>query len=339
MAIRIETEIPRRFEAGPTASLDDGGDLFKVYCRDALQEPLLDHEQEIELAKTMEAGREAERRLSEEERELTILQREGLEEDISRGVEARDRLWKANLRLVVSIAKGYLRPGVNYLDLIQEGNIGLMKAIERYDYRRENRFFTYAYYWIEQAVARATDNQTVGESKTSARQGELKRRLPRIIDKFRQKLGREPTLEEISEATGATVEMIEDLRKKNLVSLSSAIGEEGEGELEEVIADSRMTPFDQTAERSLLRDTIASLLKGLDEKERLVLDLRYGFDGKGARTFKEITEELQIHGINGRKGKYTKQNIQILERRVRRKLYTLAVARGVDLKSFVDLLE
>lgn len=307
MAIRVESGIPAGVEVNvrlkPAAFLaagdiTDEADLISVYYQDALRKPLLSHGQVISLAKNIEAGREAERQLSGEAEWLTSYQREELKEDLLRADEARRELCEANLRLVVSIAKKYRGRGLRFLDLIQEGNLGLMRAVEKFDYRKDTRFSTYAYSWIEQAVGRATDNQAVGEKGVSRRQGELKRKLPRVVDKLSQKLGREPSNREISEALGVKFSDVERLATIGTVSLSSPVGEDGEGELIEFLPDANVPLPEETADWKLFRDFVGELLEnsGLYDRELKVIRRRFGFvDGKSWK-LKEVGDELGLTG-------------------------------------------
>ena len=271
----------------------DTDDLVTLYFRQAAREPLLSSSEEIALAKTIEGGEEARRALAngyptEEEREDLI-------RAINEGETARQRMIISNSRLVISIAKKYRGRGIPFIDLVQEGNIGLMRAIKKYDWRRGNKFSTYATWWIRQAVTRAiADNgRTI---RVPVHMGDLINRMLRAEHRLYQELGRRPTEIELAVALDKSPDKVKDVRKIAMypVSLETPINHEEEATLGDFIED-RHTPIpDEQVTSNLMNADIMDALKGLSLREARVLQMRYGLmDGK-IYTLQSIGEKMGI---------------------------------------------
>ena len=254
-------------------SLDDS---VKMYLKDIGRVPLLSAEREVELAKRMEEGDE----------------------------EAKRILSEANLRLVVSIAKRYVGRGMQFLDLIQEGNLGLMKAVEKFDYRKGFKFSTYATWWIRQSITRAIADQA-RTIRIPVHMVETINKQVRATRQLLQKLGREPSPEEIAEFIGSTPERVREIQKiaQDPVSLETPIGEEEDSHLGDFIEDSN-------AEANMLREQLISVLSTLTPREEKVLRLRYGIDDSHPRTLEEVGKEFNV----------TRERIRQIEAKALRKL-------------------
>jgi RNA polymerase primary sigma factor len=263
-------------------------DSVQTYLREIGQVALLTAADEVALAQDIINGEAARVALQREER-LIWSERIRLERALAQGDEARQRLIQANLRLVVSIAKKYLGSPLSFMDLVQEGNIGLMRAVEKFDYTRGNRFSTYATWWIRQAVTRAI-----------AEQGRLIRlpvhlsdaigQLRRVTHQLEQVLERAPTIEEIGEALGVSPRKIERLMQAAAqpISLEQPLGDEGEGQIGDHLADDESAaPVEIAAQRMLQQDLSRALME-LPERERAILQLRYGLTDGRRRTLEEV---------------------------------------------------
>ena len=264
-----------------------------MYLREIDRGPLLTAKQEVDLAKRIERGQEAEERLKKPG--LDDRERVELEEHVKDGETARRALTEANLRLVVSIAKRYMGKGLPLLDLIQEGNLGLAHAVEKFDYRKGFRFSTYAHWWIRQAVTRGIANQArtvrvpvhmidlIGDTLRASRQ-------------LQQRLGREPTDEEIAAEMGVTPGRVAEIlsASRQPISLETPVGSEEQEKLSDLIADRMIESPTEFAARRLLRDHISDVLDELSERERVVLRLRFGLDDGRSKTLEEIGEVLGV---------------------------------------------
>jgi RNA polymerase primary sigma factor len=279
------------------SSLDDP---VRMYLREIGRVPLLTAEEEIALAKRMERGRlefqnhpHCNRRIVED------------------GEEAQRKLTEANLRLVVSVAKKYIGRGMSLLDLIQEGNIGLIRAVEKFDYRKGFKFSTYATWWIRQAITRAIADQA-RTIRIPVHMVETINRLIRISRRLLQELGREPTSEEIALEMQITPEKVREIIKvsQEPVSLETPIGEEEDSHLGDFIEDHSALAPAEAASHQLLKEQVEVVLGGLSERERKVLQLRFGLDDGRSRTLEEV----------GREFKVTRERIRQIEAKALRKL-------------------
>jgi RNA polymerase primary sigma factor len=265
-----------------------------LYLREISQRPLLTAEQEVELAKQREAGEEAKGLLAAGV--LDAGQRERLEEALRIGDAARRTLVESNLRLVVSVARKYMGRGLLFLDLIQEGNIGLQRGVEKYDWRRGFRFSTYAYWWIRQAISRAVADQ----ARTIRLPVHIIEQLTRLYNTARelhQELGREPTPVEIGERLGIEPEKVREAFRaaKVPISLEMPIGEEEESTLADLIADAASRAPSEEAEEGVLSDMLDDALRRhLTPREAQVLRMRFGLEDGQVRTLGEVGDELDI---------------------------------------------
>ena len=273
----------------------DEEDLVRLYLTDIGQYPLLTKEGEVELAKKIEEGLKAEEKTKANSAKLTPTEIRKLKVIIRRGSKAERTFVQSNLRLVVSIAKKYQASGLPLLDLIQEGNLGLMHAVEKFDWRKGFKFSTYATWWIRQAITRGIAN-TGRTIRLPVHAGDTLARLQKARSRLEIKFGRQATLAELS----AEVEMPEDKVTEALrfaaepLSLSEPLREDGDAELGDVVEDrSAESPF-ETAATALLPEEISRLLAPLDEREREILKLRFGLDRGEPRTLEEVGEHFDL---------------------------------------------
>ena len=262
------------------SSVDDS---VKIYLKDIGKVPLLTGEQEIELAKRMKEGDE----------------------------EAKHLLSEANLRLVVSIAKRYVGRGMQFLDLIQEGNLGLMKAVEKFDYTKGFKFSTYATWWIRQAITRAIADQA-RTIRIPVHMVETINKQVRATRQLLQQLGREPSAEEIAQHLGCSVERVREIQKiaQDPVSLETPIGEEEDSHLGDFIEDTGALSPSDVAESNMLKEQLIQVLNTLTPREEKVLRLRYGLDDSHPRTLEEVGKEFNV----------TRERIRQIEAKALRKL-------------------
>jgi RNA polymerase primary sigma factor len=270
-------------------------DAITRYLREIGRTPLLNAKEEVDLAQTIEAGKEARAQLDEYGKELGPGDRIELHRIKDRGDEARQRLIQANLRLVVSVAKKYMGRGMPLLDLIQEGNIGLMRAVEKFDWRKGNRFSTYATWWIRQAVTRALAEQS-RLIRLPVHLGESLGQMRRTAERLAIALQREPTHAELGTALGLPEEQIKRMLEavRQPLSLSLPVGESGESEFGDFIEDDRIVPPEEQASRTMLERDIFKALDELPDRERTVLELRYGLNDGQRRTLEEVGRSLGI---------------------------------------------
>jgi RNA polymerase primary sigma factor len=267
-------------------------DAVQHYLQEIGRVSLLTASEEIELAERMERGDAAQTRLDAAE-DMSVQLRRALYEDVCSGVEARRHLIQANLRLVVSIAKKYVGRGLSLLDLIQEGNIGLMRAVEKFDYHKGNRFSTYATWWIRQAVTRsiAEQGRTI---RLPVHMSESVGQVKRAAEKLSQSLERQPTAEEIALALGQPVDRIERILEasRRPISLETPVGDEGEHTLGDFLPDEELPNPTEFASQQMLRSDLATALNHLSERERRIIDLRYGLVDGQRRTLEEVGRVL-----------------------------------------------
>ncbi|PDV99633.1 sigma-70 family RNA polymerase sigma factor [Candidatus Viridilinea mediisalina] len=267
-------------------------DAVQHYLQEIGRVSLLTAGEEVELAERIERGNAAEDRLTETY-ELTWALRLALVQDVQLGHDARRHLIQANLRLVVSIAKKYVGRGLSLLDLIQEGNIGLMRAVEKFDHRKGNRFSTYATWWIRQAVTRAIAEQ--GRTiRLPVHMSESVSQVKRTTERLAQSLERQPTPEEIALALGQPVERIRRILEaaRRPVSLETPVGDEGEHTLGDFLTDEELPSPSDSASSKLLRRDLSVALDHLNERERRIIDLRYGLLDGRRRTLEEVGRTL-----------------------------------------------
>ena len=281
-------------------SIPDGisiEDPVRMYLKEIGKVPLLSAEEEIELAKRMENGDQ----------------------------EAKKRLAEANLRLVVSIAKRYVGRGMLFLDLIQEGNLGLIKAVEKFDYRKGYKFSTYATWWIRQAITRAIADQA-RTIRIPVHMVETINKLIRVSRQLLQELGREPLPEEIAEEMNLPVERVREILKisQEPVSLETPIGEEEDSHLGDFIQDDNVPVPADAAAFTLLKEQLVEVLGTLTEREQKVLRLRFGLDDGRARTLEEVGKEFNV----------TRERIRQIEAKALRKLRH--PSRSRKLKDYLD---
>ena len=275
-------------------------DPVRMYLKEIGKVPLLTADEEIELAQRMEEGDE----------------------------EAKKRLAEANLRLVVSIAKRYVGRGMLFLDLIQEGNLGLIKAVEKFDYRKGYKFSTYATWWIRQAITRAIADQA-RTIRIPVHMVETINKLTRVSRQLLQELNREPTPEEIAKEMNMPVERVREILKisQEPVSLETPIGEEEDSHLGDFIKDENVPVPDKAAAYTLLREDLDEVLKTLTEREQKVLCLRFGLEDGRARTLEEVGKEFNV----------TRERIRQIEAKALRKLRH--PSRSRKLRDYFDYLD
>lgn len=296
-------------------------DPVRMYLKEIGKVPLLSAEEEIELAKNMEAGAVAKEKIAilksrEEnatEEELAEIKEEikNLQKDLDAGDEAKKRLAEANLRLVVSIAKRYVGRGMLFLDLIQEGNLGLIKAVEKFDYRKGYKFSTYATWWIRQAITRAIADQA-RTIRIPVHMVETINKLIRVSRQLLQELGREPSPEEIAAEMNMPVERVREILKisQEPVSLETPIGEEEDSHLGDFIQDDNVPVPADAAAFTLLKEQLEEVLGTLTDREQKVLTLRFGLEDGRARTLEEVGKEFNV----------TRERIRQIEAKALRKL-------------------
>lgn len=272
-------------------------DPVRMYLKEIGKVPLLSAEEEIELAKRMEQGDE----------------------------EAKKRLCEANLRLVVSIAKRYVGRGMLFLDLIQEGNLGLIKAVDKFDYRKGYKFSTYATWWIRQAITRSIADQA-RTIRIPVHMVETINKLIRVSRQLLQTYGREPSPEEIAEEMGISVEKVREIQKiaQEPVSLETPIGEEEDSHLGDFIPDDDVPAPAEAAAFSMLKEQLVEVLDTLTEREQKVLKLRFGLEDGRARTLEEVGKEFDV----------TRERIRQIEAKALRKLRH--PSRSKKLKDYLE---
>ena len=272
-------------------------DPVRMYLKEIGKVPLLSADEEVELAKKMETG----------------------------NLDARKRLAEANLRLVVSIAKRYVGRGMLFLDLIQEGNLGLIKAVEKFDYRKGYKFSTYATWWIRQAITRAIADQA-RTIRIPVHMVETINKLIRVQRQLLQELGREPYPEEIATEMNLPVDRVREIQKisQEPVSLETPIGEEEDSHLGDFIQDDNVPVPAEAAAFTLLKEQLSEVLGTLTDRERKVLELRFGLDDGRARTLEEVGKEFNV----------TRERIRQIEAKALRKLRH--PSRSRKLKDYLD---
>jgi RNA polymerase primary sigma factor len=289
-----------RLGAGAPLGLRESGDLdlqdnISLYLREVSRVPLLKAEDEITLAKRIETGLRAETRLAGSTRSMKPATRQALLASVQDGREARRALVRSNMRLVISIAKRYVGQGVPFLDLIQEGNLGLIKAADKFDWRRGLKFSTYATWWIRQSVTRALADQ--GRTiRLPVHMSDRIRQLHRITRSLEQELGREPTVDEVAERIEMSPQQVKGTIRvsQRPLSLEQPVGDEQDSELGELIAAGEGDESLEAAARELLRDDVERMLHTLSPREARILELRYGLLDGREYTLKEVGDKFGI---------------------------------------------
>jgi RNA polymerase primary sigma factor len=255
---------------------------------------LLSATEEIALAISMQKGKRAQERLDGDE-PLTYEEISKLRSEDARGRASRRRLIEANLRLVVSVARKYAGRGISLLDLIQEGNFGLLRAVDRFDYRKGHRFSTYATWWIRQAITRAIADQS-RTIRLPVHMVEAVGRLTQVSHRLQQRLGREPLADEIAAEMNITPDKVRQIvgAAQQTVSLEMPIGEEEDASLGDIIEDRNTLAPSEAASQQLLKEEVINMLEGLTPRERRVIELRYGLEDGYNRTLAELGDELGV---------------------------------------------
>jgi RNA polymerase primary sigma factor len=288
-----ELEDPRRAGEEEIGRRAPTSDLVRIYLREIGRVPLLTAEDEVELAKTIEAGLFAEEKLHGGF-PLFGVEHCDLEQLVTDGLRAKQRLTEANLRLVVSIAKRYIGRGMLFLDLIQEGNLGLIRAVEKFDYTKGYKFSTYATWWIRQAITRAIADQA-RTIRIPVHMVETINKLARVQRQLHQDLGREPGPEEIALEMGLPVDRVVEIQRiaQEPVSLQSPIGEE-DSDLGDFIEDADAVVPIEAAAFIMLQDQLEDILDSLSEREQKIIQLRFGLADGHPRTLEEVGKEFGV---------------------------------------------
>jgi RNA polymerase primary sigma factor len=308
------SEPPGVRQARHDAELIASADPVRAYLKRIGKVPLLNAEQEVDLAKRIEGGLYASERLrrSEEDgEELSPRMRQDLDWISRDGVRAKNSLLEANLRLVVSLAKRYTGRGMAFLDLIQEGNVGLIRAVEKFDYAKGYKFSTYATWWIRQAITRAMADQA-RTIRIPVHMVEVINMLGRVHREMLQTLGREPTPEELARRMATTPEKVLEIQQygREPISLDQTIGDEGDSQLGDFIEDSQAVVAAEAVSFLLLQDQLQKVLQTLSEREAGVVRLRFGLTDGRPRTLDEIG---QVYGV-------TRERIRQIESKTMSKL-------------------
>ena len=328
-------EIPEEEIVDPNTLVDSFGidDPVRMYLKEIGKVNLLTPDEEIQLAQDMGAGDAAREQLAEIEKarkngeEVSLAQEEEkeLKRAIRKGEAAKQRLAEANLRLVVSIAKRYVGRGMLFLDLIQEGNLGLIKAVEKFDYTKGYKFSTYATWWIRQAITRAIADQA-RTIRIPVHMVETINKVIRVSRQLLQELGHDPTPEEISEEMNMPVDKVREILKiaQEPVSLETPIGEEEDSHLGDFIPDEDASEPSEAASYTLLKEQLIDVLDTLTPREEKVLKLRFGLEDGRNRTLEEVGKEFNV----------TRERIRQIEAKALRKLRH--PSRSKKLKDFLN---
>ena len=323
-------EIPEEELVDPNSLVDSFAtdDPVRMYLKEIGKVDLLTPEREVELAQAMSAGNLAKEQLEELEgmgEAVPAEVREELDKAIKAGVRAQQQLAEANLRLVVSIAKRYVGRGMLFLDLIQEGNLGLIKAVEKFDYTKGYKFSTYATWWIRQAITRAIADQA-RTIRIPVHMVETINKVIRVNRQLLQELGHDPTPEETAEEMGLPVEKVREILKiaQEPVSLETPIGEEEDSHLGDFIPDEDASEPAEAASFTLLKEQLVSVLSTLTPREEKVLRLRFGIEDGRTRTLEEVGKEFNV----------TRERIRQIEAKALRKLRH--PSRSKKLKDFLN---
>jgi RNA polymerase primary sigma factor len=297
-AVVAEKEAPAAREERATVGT---ADPVRMYLKEIGKVPLLTGPQEVDLAQRIEAGLVAAAKVADLEDRygdtalIPDAQLVRLEASVADGLQAKRSLIEANLRLVVSIAKRYLGRGMLFLDLIQEGNLGLIRAVEKFDYTKGFKFSTYATWWIRQAITRAIADQA-RTIRIPVHMVETINKVLRVQRQMLQELGREPTVEELAAKVGLTAARVREIQRLALepVSLETPVGEEDESHLGDFIEDQQAVAPADAAARALLNEAVGEALEELTDRERKIVRLRFGLEDGQARTLEEVGKEFGV---------------------------------------------
>ena len=303
-------------------------DPVRMYLKEIGKVPLLTADEEVELASAMSEGNIAKARISEAEENGEVIAEDemtDLKALMSKGEKSKQKLAEANLRLVVSIAKRYVGRGMLFLDLIQEGNLGLIKAVEKFDYTKGYKFSTYATWWIRQAITRAIADQA-RTIRIPVHMVETINKVIRVSRQLLQELGHDPSPEEISEEMGMPVDKVREILKiaQEPVSLETPIGEEEDSHLGDFIPDEGASEPSEAASFTLLKEQLVDVLSTLTPREEKVLKLRFGIEDGRTRTLEEVGKEFNV----------TRERIRQIEAKALRKLRH--PSRSKKLKDFLN---
>ncbi len=320
-------ELPPEEMVDPNALGDTFGidDPVRMYLKEIGKVNLLSSDEEVTLAQAMSAGAAAEEQLKELGDELSEEDAAALKKIVKEGEEAKQRLAEANLRLVVSIAKRYVGRGMHFLDLIQEGNLGLIKAVEKFDYTKGYKFSTYATWWIRQAITRAIADQA-RTIRIPVHMVETINKVIRVSRQLLQELGHDPSPEEIAAEMSMPVEKVREILKiaQEPVSLETPIGEEEDSHLGDFIPDEDASEPSEAASYTLLKEQLVEVLGTLTKREEKVLRLRFGIEDGRTRTLEEVGREFNV----------TRERIRQIEAKALRKLRH--PSRSKKLKDFLN---
>ena len=314
-----------QFESALSAEGVAIDDPVKVYLKEIGRVPLLTSEEEVNLALTIKAGSEAKEKYDADPDALSEEEKAACLKAIKKGVAARKRLSEANLRLVVSIAKRYVGRGMQFLDLIQEDNLGLIKAVEKFDHTKGFKFSTYATWWIRQAITRAIADQA-RTIRIPVHMVETINKVKKVSSQLLHEQGKEPTAEEIAERLEMSVDKVREIMRvaQEPVSLETPIGEEEDSHLGDFIPDDEAPVPAEVASHTLLREQLSEVLDTLTEREEKVLRLRFGLVDGRPRTLEEVGKEFNV----------TRERIRQIEAKALRKLRH--PSRSKKLKDFLD---
>ena len=314
-----------QFESALSAEGVAIDDPVKVYLKEIGRVPLLTPEEEVNLALTIKTGSEAKEKYDADPDALSEEEKAACLKAIKKGVAARKRLSEANLRLVVSIAKRYVGRGMQFLDLIQEGNLGLIKAVEKFDHTKGFKFSTYATWWIRQAITRAIADQA-RTIRIPVHMVETINKVKKVSSQLLHEQGKEPTAEEIAERLEMSVDKVREIMRvaQEPVSLETPIGEEEDSHLGDFIPDDEAPVPAEVASHTLLREQLSEVLDTLTEREEKVLRLRFGLVDGRPRTLEEVGKEFNV----------TRERIRQIEAKALRKLRH--PSRSKKLKDFLD---
>ena len=291
-------------------------DPVRMYLKEIGKVPLLTADEEIRLATAMSAGNAAKERMAAAEKEGEVIPEEelaALKKDVKQGEKAKQKLAEANLRLVVSIAKRYVGRGMLFLDLIQEGNLGLIKAVEKFDYTKGYKFSTYATWWIRQAITRAIADQA-RTIRIPVHMVETINRMRQATNQLVYQNGHEPTPEELAKAMDMSVERVREIQRmaQEPASLESPVGEEEDSSLGDFVADENAEAPGKAADRAMVAQQINLALKSLTPREEKVIRLRFGLDDGRPRTLEEVGRDFGV----------TRERVRQIEAKAIRKLHS-----------------